>query len=274
MTTHTHIRLNTREPWIIGAPELPLAQPLPALLEQIGQLPPLTACVGLSRMGQPLLLQLTSPRRAHALIRGGQRAGKTTLLETLVASLAIGNRQSRLQFALLDPRGTGFGGPFARLPHLLGDVARRAPTMRSTLGRVVSEMEWRLANDRDAPAIVVAIDDIDVLASQKFNLAPVWDLIERGAGAGIHVVATASDPQLTQNHRMPNPAQAFPVLLESTDAGIPGEFSVPVKGVAVVFQVCPLPAEDWSAAVQRPATAEAGAARPARGLPGHGRRAR
>src|SRR5512144_58430 len=88
----------------------PDAQPvrLLPLLRSLGPLPPLTACLGVADDGRPLLLRLPSPDVAHVLVAGGTGSGKTEMLRTLLVSLALTNRQSRLQLALIDPKARGF----------------------------------------------------------------------------------------------------------------------------------------------------------------------
>ena len=76
----------------------PDAEPvrLLALMRHLANIPPLTACLGLAEDGRPLLLRLPSPDVAHVLIAGTTGSGKTELMRTLIMSLAVANRQSKL----------------------------------------------------------------------------------------------------------------------------------------------------------------------------------
>jgi S-DNA-T family DNA segregation ATPase FtsK/SpoIIIE len=58
----------------------------------------------------------------HALIAGTTGAGKSELLQTLIASLAIGNRPDALNFVLVDYKGGSAFKDCVRLPHVVGMV--------------------------------------------------------------------------------------------------------------------------------------------------------
>lgn len=83
----------------------------------------------------------------HALVAGEWGSGKSELLQTLIASLAVGNRPDELSFVLFDYQGDGAsGGAFgdcARLPHTAGVItdldahrtARVLESLAAELGR-------------------------------------------------------------------------------------------------------------------------------------------
>ena len=58
----------------------------------------------------------------HALIAGTTGAGKSELLQTLIASLACGNRPDAMTFVLVDYKGGSAFKDCARLPHVVGMV--------------------------------------------------------------------------------------------------------------------------------------------------------
>ena len=58
----------------------------------------------------------------HALVAGTTGAGKSELLQTLVASLAVANRPDELTFVLVDYKGGSAFKDCARLPHTVGMV--------------------------------------------------------------------------------------------------------------------------------------------------------
>jgi S-DNA-T family DNA segregation ATPase FtsK/SpoIIIE len=165
------------------------------LCEQLSEVPPVTAVLGLEQTGAPLLLRLSSPDVAHVLIAGTTGSGKTALARTLLASLAMYNRQSQVQLVLIDPKGRGFGA-MAALPHALGGVVSTPEAAVERLRWLVIEMERR---DREAisrPAIVVAVDELaDLLQSGGAAVeAMLTRLAQRGREAGIHVVACTQKP--------------------------------------------------------------------------------
>src|SRR5687767_5218884 len=118
------------------AVEVPRADAEPVrllpLLHSIPTLPTLTACLGITDDGRPLLLRLPSADVAHVLVAGTTGSGKTELIRSLLVSLALTNRQSRLQLALIDPKQRGLL-PLAGLPHLMDAVATDAAMAQSLL---------------------------------------------------------------------------------------------------------------------------------------------
>ena len=58
----------------------------------------------------------------HALVAGTTGAGKSELLRTLVAGLAMAHSPQRLNFVLVDFKGGTGMGPLARLPHVAGMI--------------------------------------------------------------------------------------------------------------------------------------------------------
>src|SRR5262249_30277772 len=132
---------------------------------------------------------------AHVLVAGATGSGKTELIRSLLASLALHNRQSRLQFALIDPKQRGLL-PLAGLPHVIGQVAATTEAAQALLDRLVDEMERRDRENVSSPHIVIAIDELlDLLATGgKAMEAAITRLAQRGREAGLHLVAGAQKP--------------------------------------------------------------------------------
>ncbi|HEX9117387.1 MAG TPA: type VII secretion protein EssC [Anaerolineae bacterium] len=83
----------------------------------------LTVPIGMRSGGD--LLELDLHERAHGpngLVAGMVGAGKSELLQTLVASLAVNFHPHRVSFVLVDYKGGGMADPFVRLPHTLGVI--------------------------------------------------------------------------------------------------------------------------------------------------------
>jgi S-DNA-T family DNA segregation ATPase FtsK/SpoIIIE len=249
------------------AVEVPRADPQPVqlldLLGAIGQAPPLTACLGLSDDGRPLLLRLPSPDVAHVLVAGATGSGKTELMRSLVVSLALLNRQARLQLALIDPKGRGFL-PLAGLPHLVAEVASDSGPALALLDRLMAEMDRRDREGAVAPRIVVVVDELlDVLAvGGKAAEAALTRLAQRGREAGLHLIAGAQKPSAAALGPMLK--ANFPVRLvgrvgSADDARVAagqggtgaekltghGDFVLVAAGQTVRFQAAWIPAGDW-----------------------------
>jgi S-DNA-T family DNA segregation ATPase FtsK/SpoIIIE len=165
------------------------------LCERLGSVPAVTALLGVEESGTPLLLRLASPEVVHVLVAGTTGSGKTALVRTVLASLAVFNRQGAVQLVLIDPKGRGFG-PLAGLPHVLGRVAATCEEGVQALAWLVSEMERRDREGISSPALVVGIDELaDLLATGgKAVEQALQRLAQRGREAGIHLVACTQKP--------------------------------------------------------------------------------
>lgn len=83
----------------------------------------LATAIGMCGGGDPLVIDLHE--RVHGpngLVAGMVGAGKSELLQTLVASLAINYHPHRVAFVLVDYKGGGMADPFVTLPHTLGVI--------------------------------------------------------------------------------------------------------------------------------------------------------
>jgi S-DNA-T family DNA segregation ATPase FtsK/SpoIIIE len=249
------------------AVEVPRADAEPVrllpLLRSLHGLPPLTACLGLTDDGRPLLLRLPSPDVAHVLVAGATGSGKTELIRGLLVSLALANRQSKLQFALIDPKSRGFL-PLGGLPHVIGDVASGPAESLALLERLLAEMERRDRENISSPHIVVAVDELlDLLATGgKPVEAALTRLAQRGREAGLHLVAGVQKPSAAAIG--PLLKANFPVRVvgrvgSGEDARVAagvsgtnaekllgrGDFVLVAGGQTVRFQAAWIPATDW-----------------------------
>ncbi|MGW7252972.1 type VII secretion protein EccCa [Streptomyces sp. NPDC054834] len=160
---------------------------------------------------EPWLLDLTTAG-GHAAVIGGPQSGKTTLLRTLALSLALTHTPYDVAVYGLDLAGGGLS-TLARLPHV-GGIAGRADHERAA--RTVAEVRATLARREElfrehgidsvdqlrrlrakaklpelgATDVVLLIDGFGALRDEFADLEEaVTDLLKRGGGYGIHVVA-------------------------------------------------------------------------------------
>jgi len=234
------------------------------LLEGLPNIPPLTACLGVSDEGSPLLARLPSPDVTHILVAGTTGSGKTELIRTILLSLALTNRQSKLQLALIDPKSRGFM-PLAGLPHLIDEVASDTTAALDLLERVVDEMERRDRENISSPRIVVAVDELlDLLAvGGKPIEQALTRIAQRGREAGLHLIAGAQKPStaalgsmLKANFPMRlvgrvNSAEDARVASGVAGSGAEkllgqGDFLAITAGQLIRFQAAWIPAQDWS----------------------------
>jgi DNA segregation ATPase FtsK/SpoIIIE, S-DNA-T family len=158
----------------------------------------------------------------HLAIVGAARAGKSTLLRTLISSLALTNTPDQAQFYCLD-FGGGALAALSGLPHVGGVCDRRQPDLvRRTVGELSALLEERealfanhqlesmtayveAANGRrnlDAPPLtdgqrtahVFLVVDGSAVLRQEFEAleSPIANLAAHGLAYGIHVIITAN----------------------------------------------------------------------------------
>lgn len=180
--------------------------PLLRLLASIPQLPRRAAILGLAEGGQPVHLRFPTNRMSHVLIAGEPGAGKTSLLRTIAASLALTNRQSEMQLQILDPRSEQemrLGGhdapllPLGYLPHMLTDPALNPEKCVSILHFLAEEMTYRRREFIQTPRIVVLIDHPVTLLEHaaETTRSDLLRLLQYGSQAGIHLVLATDRPE-------------------------------------------------------------------------------
>ncbi|GJM39845.1 MAG: hypothetical protein DHS20C20_01270 [Ardenticatenaceae bacterium] len=183
---------------IIRPHEPPVA--LLDLLPLLPELPESTAVLGMDEEGSPLLLPFSDPDITHALLVGADNAGKTSLLRTMAVSLAMTNRQSKLQLLVIDPEHPGKPSgeltPLMYLPHLLSQVIVEPEEALRTLQILVDEMHHRLNHETQLPTVVTLIDNVERLyaTAPAETQTALAELLQRGAEAGIHLVLATSEP--------------------------------------------------------------------------------
>ena len=78
----------------------------------------LTALLGVASGNHPRSLHFSAPADGvHGLVAGGTGSGKSELLTTLIAGMAVQYDPSVLNFVLVDYKGGGAFKPFEKLPH-------------------------------------------------------------------------------------------------------------------------------------------------------------
>ena len=213
----------------------PLDQPstLDAILPALGVDPERGLCPlawgGLGRLTVPLgvvdkpfeqrkdLLWVDLSRAdGNVLVVGGQKSGKSTLVRTLISSLALTHTPEEVQFFILDAGG-GALSPVMSLPHVSGYATRRD---EERVSRVVGELTSLLAEREELFAqagihtmenfrarrseldlyahggrafgdVFLVIDDWGALREQYYQLEePISTLAQRALPFGIHVVLT------------------------------------------------------------------------------------
>ncbi|MEV4617879.1 type VII secretion protein EccCa [Asanoa sp. NPDC049573] len=181
------------------------------------ELPPMRVPIGVlddpahQRQGG-WVLDLTAAG-GHVAVIGGPQSGKSTLLRTLVTALALCHTPRQVAVYAVDLVGSGLS-TLAGFPHV-GGVAGRSDRerVRRTLEEVRVMLEEReqlcrahgidsvealrvrhAAGDLPGLAtadVVLVVDGLGALRTDFEDLEPLLaDLLQRGGGYGVHVVAT------------------------------------------------------------------------------------
>jgi S-DNA-T family DNA segregation ATPase FtsK/SpoIIIE len=172
----------------------------------------LSAAWGMAAGGElfSVSLRLDGP---HALVGGMTGAGKSELLQSFVAALAVTHSPRTLTFLLVDYKGGAAFKDCVDLPHTVGFVTdldghlvnRALVSLRAELRR--REEVLRLAGAKDlldlerrdperAPAsLVIVVDEFAALASELPQFVDgMVDVAQRGRSLGIHLLLATQRP--------------------------------------------------------------------------------
>ena len=148
----------------------------------------------------------------HALIAGTSGSGKSELLQTLVASLALVNMPDALNFVLVDYKGGSAFAACSELPHCAGlitDLDGRL--VRRALDSLSAELRRREALLAEAgakdiadywartgarlPRLVIVVDEFASLIEEVPDFIPgIVGIGMRGRSLGVHVVLATQRP--------------------------------------------------------------------------------
>jgi S-DNA-T family DNA segregation ATPase FtsK/SpoIIIE len=153
----------------------------------------------------------------HLLVAGTTGSGKSELLQTMVASLAVANRPDAMNFVLIDYKGGAAFRAFRTLPHTVGMlsdldeflVERALVSLRAELQRRKTILDradktniqryWDSLPGRPGsdplPRLVIVVDEFAVMADKlPEQLASLIDIGRQGRSLGIHLVLATQRP--------------------------------------------------------------------------------
>ncbi|ROO90105.1 S-DNA-T family DNA segregation ATPase FtsK/SpoIIIE [Actinocorallia herbida] len=148
----------------------------------------------------------------HGLIAGTTGAGKSELLQTLIAALAVRNRPDEMTFVLIDYKGGAAFKDCAALPHTVGMVtdldgrltARALDSLAAELRRrehVLARAgakdieDFHAAGGLGLARLVLVIDEFAAMAAELPGFVDgLVDIGRRGRSLGVHLILATQRP--------------------------------------------------------------------------------
>ncbi|MBV9857715.1 MAG: hypothetical protein JOY82_24855, partial [Streptosporangiaceae bacterium] len=153
----------------------------------------------------------------HGLVAGTTGAGKSELLQTLIASLAMANRPDAMTFVLIDYKGGSAFKDCARLPHTVGMVSdldghlteralaslsaelkRREEVLLHAGAKDIEDYWDTQRGDRSLaplPRLVLVIDEFASLVAELPDFVTgLVGIAQRGRSLGVHLILATQRP--------------------------------------------------------------------------------
>ena len=146
----------------------------------------------------------------HALIAGTTGSGKSELLQTLIAGLALTHPPDRCSFLLIDYKGGAAFAEAAALPHTVGVVTDLdGQTTVRALRSLAAELTRReailgahrvtdiraLPDEVPLARLVIVVDEFATLADELPAFVPgLVSIAQRGRSLGVHLVLATQRP--------------------------------------------------------------------------------
>jgi S-DNA-T family DNA segregation ATPase FtsK/SpoIIIE len=149
----------------------------------------------------------------HGLVAGTTGAGKSELLQSLVAGMALSQPPTRVSFLLIDYKGGAAFKDCVHLPHTVGmvtdldehltrrallslnaELRRREHVLNAAGVRDLAELERRRPDEAPA-SLVIVIDEFAALKNEVPEFVDgVVDIAQRGRSLGVHLVLATQRP--------------------------------------------------------------------------------
>jgi S-DNA-T family DNA segregation ATPase FtsK/SpoIIIE len=172
--------------------------------------------LGKSVSGEPVVTDLA--RAPHLLIAGATGSGKSSAINSIIASILMQCRPEEVRFVMIDPKRVELAG-FAMIPHLaFSNIVVDVEKVVGTLGAVIHEMDARYkrfasmaVRNIDAynkhpkispaerlPYWVVIIDELaDLMMAAPFEVErQICRLAQLARATGIHLVVATQRPSV------------------------------------------------------------------------------
>lgn len=151
----------------------------------------------------------------HGLVAGTTGAGKSELLQSIIASLSIGNRPDEMTYVLIDYKGGAAFKDCNHLPHTVGMVTDLDGHLTSraleSLGAELRRREHQLAGadakdiedylagmgpgEEPMPRLMIVIDEFAALVAELPDFVTgLVDIARRGRSLGVHLILATQRP--------------------------------------------------------------------------------
>ena len=175
----------------------------------------------------------------HGLVAGTTGSGKSELLQTLIASLAVGNRPDEFNFVLVDYKGGAAFKDCNHLPHTVGMVTdldghlttraleslgaelrrREVQLARADAKDIEDYLAGRTADDEPMPRLLIVIDEFAALAAELPDFVTgLVDVARRGRSLGVHLILATQRPAGVVSSEIKSNTN-LRIALRVTDAG-------------------------------------------------------
>ena len=173
--------------------------------------------IGLDENGEQVMFDIHEKAHGvHGLIVGGTGSGKTSVIQSWIASMACKYSPEDVNFVLVDFKGTSLVEPFWKLPHLScftsnqdPDVGRKLLAVKSELMRrqelmsrygCLDLISYRKLREKrpDMPSVPFLILVVDEFANFRTEhpefIEPLDQLFQQGRSLGFFVILMAQNP--------------------------------------------------------------------------------
>ncbi|MDH2413243.1 FtsK/SpoIIIE domain-containing protein [Nocardioides sp. CER19] len=175
----------------------------------------------------------------HGLVAGTTGSGKSELLQTIIASLAAGNRPDEMNFVLVDYKGGAAFKDCNHLPHTVGMVTdldgHLTTRALESLGAELRRREHQLAgagakdiedylaakgpDDDPMPRLLIVIDEFAALVTELPDFVTgLVDIARRGRSLGVHLILATQRPAGVVSAEIKSNTN-LRIALRVTDAG-------------------------------------------------------